>query len=319
MRYGVMIVPEDRWAVARLKWRRVEDLGFDHAWTYDHLNWRVFKDRDWFTSVPTLAAAALETSRITIGVLVASPNLRHPVHLAKDMATVADLADGRLVLGLGAGGEGFDASMTRRRPWSRRERTERFIEYVELLDTLLTEPCTSRDGRYYYADTVHTHPRDTPRTPFAIAAAGAKGMDLAARLGQTWVTMGAPNVFAEAHYTDTLPVVRDQLARFEDACVAVGRDPATLSRLLVTGPNIGGVLASRDAFFDAAGRFGELGITDLVVQWPRPTGIYQGTEAVLDAIGSELSGSTMPTTTPAQASRTTPSPLPGTAVGASAP
>ena len=44
-----MIVPEDRWSRAREKWRRTEALGFDHAWTYDHLNWRAFKDRDWFT------------------------------------------------------------------------------------------------------------------------------------------------------------------------------------------------------------------------------------------------------------------------------
>ena len=92
MRYGIMIVPEDRWSRAREKWRRTEALGFDHAWTYDHLNWRAFKDRDWFTSVPTLAAAAVETTRIAIEVLVASPNLRHPVQLAKDMTTIADIA-----------------------------------------------------------------------------------------------------------------------------------------------------------------------------------------------------------------------------------
>ena len=291
MKYGIMIVPEDRWPRAREKWRRTEELGFDHAWTYDHLNWRAFAERDWFTSVPTLAAAAVETTRIGIGVLVASPNLRHPVQLAKDMTTVADIAGGRLVLGLGAGGEGFDASMTRRRPWSRRERTERFVEYVGLLDRLLTQPCTSADGPYYYADTVHSHPIEQPRMPFAIAAAGAKGMDLAARFGQYWVTMGQPNVFADCPYEQSLPVVRQQVEQFAAACAARGRDPGTVRRLLVTGPNIGGLLDSKDAFFDAAGSFGEVGITDLVVQWPRPDGLYRGSEAVLEDVAAELPGS----------------------------
>ena len=40
-------------------WREVEDLGFDHAWTYDHLAWRTLAGEPWFATVPTLTAAAL--------------------------------------------------------------------------------------------------------------------------------------------------------------------------------------------------------------------------------------------------------------------
>src|SRR3954447_9921880 len=40
MRYGVVILPTRRWAAARDVWRRVEQLGFHSAWTYDHLTWR---------------------------------------------------------------------------------------------------------------------------------------------------------------------------------------------------------------------------------------------------------------------------------------
>ncbi|MEU4159984.1 LLM class flavin-dependent oxidoreductase [Actinoplanes sp. NPDC026670] len=290
MRFGIMIVPEDRWQTARHKWRRAEQMGFDHAWTYDHLNWRAFRAKEWFTAVPTLTAAAMETDRIEIGVLVASPNLRHPVHLAKDVTAIDDIADGRLILGLGAGAVGFDSQMTRRRQWTTRERTARFEEYVQLTDQLLTQPVTSFDGEYYMADEVHSHPlcRRQPRVPFAIAASGPRGMRLAARYGSSWVTTGEPNRFAAAPYEQALPVLRHQVELFEQACTEVGRDPADVSRLLVAGPTVSGVLDSKDAFFDAAGRFAEVGITDLVVQWPRPDEPFPGREEVLDDIASEL-------------------------------
>jgi alkanesulfonate monooxygenase SsuD/methylene tetrahydromethanopterin reductase-like flavin-dependent oxidoreductase (luciferase family) len=285
-----MIVPEDRWQTARLKWRQAEQMGFDHAWTYDHLNWRAFRARDWFPAVPTLTAAAMETERIALGVLVASPNLRHPVYLAKDVTAIDDISAGRLILGLGAGAEGFDSTMTRRTPWSRRERTERFAEYVQLTDQLLTQPVTTFDGRYYVAHEVHSYPlcRQQPRVPFAIAAAGARGMHLAARYASYWVTTGEPNRFASAPYESALPVVRQQVAALEQACAEIDRDPATVDRLLVTGPTVGGVLASKAAFFDAAGRFAEAGITDIVVQWPRPDEPFSGRVEVLEDVAGEL-------------------------------
>ena len=58
MRLGVVILPEHPWATARDIWRRAEDLGFDHAWTYDHLAWRSLRDTTWFGAIPTLTAAA---------------------------------------------------------------------------------------------------------------------------------------------------------------------------------------------------------------------------------------------------------------------
>jgi alkanesulfonate monooxygenase SsuD/methylene tetrahydromethanopterin reductase-like flavin-dependent oxidoreductase (luciferase family) len=285
-----MIVPEDRWSVAREKWRTAERMGFDHAWTYDHLNWRTFRDKEWFTAVPTLTAAAVETSRIGLGVLVASPNLRHPVYLAKDVTTLDDVAGGRLILGLGSGAAGFDATMTRRTAWSRPERTARFLEYVELTDRLLTRPVTTFEGRYYVAREVRTHPLcvQRPRVPFAVAAAGPQGMRLAARFGQYWVTTGEPNAFARAPYEKAVPVVRRQVEELERACAEVGRDPATVARLLVAGPTVGEVLASKDAFFDAAGRFAEVGVTDLVVQWPRPDEPFAGDVRVLEEVAAEL-------------------------------
>src|SRR5436190_22663703 len=76
MRRGVLILPEFRWSTAEPPWRRADELGFDHAWTYDHLAWRSLRDSTWFGAIPTLTAAAMATQRIRLGPLVASPYAR---------------------------------------------------------------------------------------------------------------------------------------------------------------------------------------------------------------------------------------------------
>src|SRR5215813_6313235 len=107
MRVGIAILPDQRWSEASRRWQLAEDYGFDHAWTYDHLGWRDLIDGPWFDAVPTLTAAALVTSRIRLGIMVASPNFRHPVHFAREVTALDDLSGGRLVLGIGAGGLGY--------------------------------------------------------------------------------------------------------------------------------------------------------------------------------------------------------------------
>lgn len=158
MRFGVLILPDARWSDARERWRTAEQMGFDHAWTYDHLTWRFFRDRPWFAAMPTLVAAALATSRLRLGTLVASPTFRHPVTFAKELMTLDDVSGGRLTAGIGAGGDGFDATALQTVGWSRRERTERFEEFVALLDRLLSEPATSHEGRYYVANEARSIP-----------------------------------------------------------------------------------------------------------------------------------------------------------------
>jgi len=289
MGVGVAILPERGWTDVRARWSAVDRLGFDHAWTYDHLNWRWFRDKAWFAAVPTLTAAALETSRIRLGTLVASPNFRHPVPFAKELATLDDIAGGRLIVGIGAGApDGLDERALRRVPWSTRERADRFAEFVELTDLLLRQPATTFEGRYYQAHDVQFHPSSRERLPFAIAATGPRGMRLTARYGAYWVTTGAPNQFELLPYEAALPLVRRQVEAVDDACAATGREPGTLRRLLVTGPMIGGVLDSVEAFRDAAGRYAEAGITDMVLHWPREQEPYQGRVEVLEAIAADL-------------------------------
>src|SRR6266508_6349715 len=189
MRFGVLILPDAPWRTARQRWQSAERMGFDHAWTYDHLTWRSLQDSPWFAAMPTLVAAAVATTHLRLGTLVASPTFRHPVTFAKELMTLDDISDGRITAGIGAGGDGFDATALRTVAWSRRERAERFEEFVAMLDRLLAEPATSYEGRYYLASEARAIPgcRQLPRLPFAIAATGPRALGVAARYGGTWI------------------------------------------------------------------------------------------------------------------------------------
>jgi alkanesulfonate monooxygenase SsuD/methylene tetrahydromethanopterin reductase-like flavin-dependent oxidoreductase (luciferase family) len=297
VRLGVLILPEFRWPVARERWRRAEELGFDHAWTYDHLAWRTLRDAPWFGAIPTLTAAVTATERIRLGTLVASPNFRHPVPFARELITVDDVSAGRFTLGLGAGGGGWDASVLGHDPWSQAERTGRFAEFVELLDRLLREPATSFDGRYYRAVEARTYPGcvQRPRIPFAVAASGTRAMHVAATYGDTWVTVGDvtdPDAARRAPLPADkgAPVVATQSRALDDICVRLGRDPATLARLVLAGPLLDGGVSSARAFEDSLGRYAEVGVTDFVVHWPRPEGPYAGDAGLFERIVSEVAG-----------------------------
>src|SRR3982751_2725605 len=151
MRIGIVILPDQRWSVAADRWRRAEEYGFDHAWTYDHLGWRDLVDGPWFDAVPTLTAAAMVTSRIRLGTYVASPNFRHPVHFAREVTALDDISGGRLLLGLGAGGTGFDSAVLGEPELTPRARVDRFAEFLELFDTVLRSPSTTWSGSYFAA------------------------------------------------------------------------------------------------------------------------------------------------------------------------
>jgi alkanesulfonate monooxygenase SsuD/methylene tetrahydromethanopterin reductase-like flavin-dependent oxidoreductase (luciferase family) len=285
MRLGVVILPELAWPVARDVWRRAEGLGFDHAWTYDHLAWRSLRDGPWFGAVPTLAAAAAVTTRMRLGPLVASPNFRHPLPLAREAITLDDLSGGRLTLGLGAGGTGWDATILGQVAWTRRERADRFAEFVTLLDRLLREPAVSFTGRYYSVNEARTHPGcvQRPRIPFAVAATAPRGMLLAARYADTWVTTGDATA-RELGATEGAAVVRTQMAMLDEACGRIGRDPGSLRRLVLSGPCLDGGLASVETFRETLARYADVGVTDFVVHWPRPTAPYAGDPAAFERI-----------------------------------
>ncbi|MYV38272.1 LLM class flavin-dependent oxidoreductase [Streptomyces sp. SID1328] len=292
LRLSTVILPVDRWSEGgRAKWQRAEELGFHAGYTYDHLSWRSFRDGPWFGALPTLTAAAGATERLRLGTLVTSPNFRHPVTLAKELISLDDISGGRVTLGIGAGGSGFDATALGQEAWSPRERADRFAEFVTLLDRLLTEDAVSYPGDHYSAVEARNIPGcvQEPRLPFAVAATGPRGLKLAARYGQAWVTTGDPKLFETGTPEQSVLAVERQIGRLAEACAEIGRDVTGLDKIMLTGftPDRARPLDSVDAFVDFAGRYAALGITELVIHWPIADSDFAADQAVFEKIATE--------------------------------
>ncbi|MBY8879177.1 LLM class flavin-dependent oxidoreductase [Actinacidiphila acidipaludis] len=292
MHLSIAILPIYRWAEGRGIWQRAEESGFHAAYTYDHLSWRVpFRDGPWYGALPTLTAAAGVTGTIRLGTMVTSPNFRHPVTLAKELMTLDEVSEGRVTLGIGAGGTGFDATVLGQAPWSPKERADRFAEFTALLDRLLTEPAVTYEGTYYAATEARTVPGcvQRPRLPFAVAATGPRGMRLAARYGQAWVTTGDPALYESGTPEQSLAAVRGQVERISAALTEAGRSPEDVPKILLSGftPDYAAPFTSVDAFVDFAGRHAEAGIDELVVHWPIPDSDFAYDHAVFERIAAE--------------------------------
>lgn len=288
MRVGVVILPDLSWADAVRRWREAEARGFTTAWTYDHLSWRALRDGPWLGAVPLLAAVAASTTTLRIGTLVTSPNFRHPALLAKDAMTLDQISGGRLELGVGSGGTGYDAGVLGDPPPDPPLRHARFAEFVDALDVLLRHPATSYDGEHFRAVESRTYPGcvQRPRVPFTVAAAGPKAMAVVARHGQAWVTFGP--AAAQPSEEDWFRAVARQSDLLDAACADAGRDGATLRRIALVSLDLGWAQSSITAWQSLTGRLAALGFSDVVVHWPRPhdPALPGPTPAVFDEICS---------------------------------
>ncbi|GAA0570244.1 LLM class flavin-dependent oxidoreductase [Paractinoplanes ferrugineus] len=286
MRIGIVILPDQRWSVASRRWQRAEEYGFDHAWTYDHLGWRDLVDGPWFDAVPTLTAAAGVTSTIKLGTYVASPNFRHPVHFAREVTALDDISGGRLLLGLGAGGTGFDSAVFGEPEFTPGRRIDRFTEFLDLLGTILTNPATTHRGEFYTAIDARSTPGPVqqPRPPFVVAANGPRALRLAARHGDGWVTTGPAADDLESWWQAVAAIV----TRFEESLSAAGRAPDAIPRYLNLDSAPLYSMTSVDAFTDAIGRASALGFTDAITHWPRASSWYAGDEKVLETVAERL-------------------------------
>lgn len=279
MRFGITILPEYRWKDAEPRWRRAEELGFDHVWTYDHLTWGGLQDSPWYGTTPTLTAAALVTSTIRLGTFVTSPNFRHPLALTRDILALDDVSDGRFLCGIGSGG-GIDATIQGGPELTAREKVDRLTEFVELLDKLLTTDGVDYLGEYFETRNGRTLPGcvQQPRVPFIMAANGPRSLRLATKYGAGWVTTGLKSPDFDTWFASVV----DLSHRLDD----VLEDKPFDRYLALDSARYS--LSSVAAFEDVVGRAGELGFTDVITHWPRAEGVYAGSEDVLEQVVADV-------------------------------
>ena len=156
--------------------RTVESLGYSTLTMPDHFT-------DQFAPVPALMAAADATETLRIGALVWDNDYRHPVVLAKELATLDVLSSGRLEIGVGAGWLATDYTQSGIPYDSSKVRVDRFVEGLAVLGGALSGEVFSFEGTHY-SITEYTGsplPVQSPRPPILIGAGGKRMLSIAAK------------------------------------------------------------------------------------------------------------------------------------------
>jgi probable F420-dependent oxidoreductase len=202
-----------------------EAAGFDSIWVGDSLLARPRPE-----PLTLLAAIAARTQRVMLGTAVLLPALRHPLTTAHTVATVDQLAQGRLILGVGAG---FNYPATVRElnavGVDFKERVGRTLEAITVMRRLWTGAPVSFQGKYFRLDEVTLEPQPVQRggpplwmggnTPAACARAG--------RVADGWLpTSATPGAFANG------------FCLVQDAGKAIGRNAVPLATATLATVNI---------------------------------------------------------------------------------
>ena len=267
--------------VLRKKWQYFEELGFESIWHCDHLLFTSDSTVPLFEGWTFLAAMAAETSRIRLGVLVSSNVLRHPALLAQEAITVDHISEGRLEVGIGCGWfeeehERFGIPL-----YEPGVRVDKFSEALEIIDPLLRGETVSYEGRHYQLSQARLRPLpvQSPRPPLTLAAHGPRMLRISARYADRWNSTGTPEEMAG----------RNRL--LDEVCEKIGRDPTEIIRSLrlsipkAVSRGLPDPWSSVGAFTEVAGRYGEAGVNEFIIDQPRPDQ-YQ----VAERIASEIIG-----------------------------
>jgi alkanesulfonate monooxygenase SsuD/methylene tetrahydromethanopterin reductase-like flavin-dependent oxidoreductase (luciferase family) len=211
--------------------RRVDELGYEHLWTWDHLH-AIFGDpqQNIFEGWITLGAWAKATRRVRLGLLVGANTFRNPALVAKLATTLDHISDGRAILGLG--GAWFDYEHQRHGIDFGRgagQRLDWMDESVAAVRTLLDggSVTSTGEGRYQF-DNLRQEPRPIqPHLPIMIGGSGEKKtLRTIARYADMWNGMG------------TVDEMRHKMDVLLKHCQDVGRDPNEIIKTTALKPVI---------------------------------------------------------------------------------
>jgi probable F420-dependent oxidoreductase len=212
---------------------QAEKLGFDSVWVGDSV-----LARPRFEALTTLAAVAARTQRVRLGTAVLLPMLRHPVLLANEVASLDHVAGGRLILGVGIGGntpavaQEFAACGV---PIARR--VGLFEETITLMRRLWTEPDVTFQGRYFQIQSVRLglRPLQKSGVPLWLAGSADNALRRVLRLADGWLPISSSHQAFAADW-QRLQVIGQDL----------GRDARNLHRCLYTTLNVNADVAQAE-------------------------------------------------------------------------
>ena len=205
--------------------RRVDELGYDHVWTWDHLH-AIFGEpqQPVFDGWMALAGWSKVTSKVRLGLMVGANTFRNPGLVAKMAATLDHMSDGRAILGIG--GAWFEYEHTAhgidfgRSPGDRLNRLDEAVAAIRTVfdgGSATSEP----DGYYSFQDLRHEPVPVQRRLPIMIGGAGErKTLRTVARYADMWNLSGTPER------------AKHKAAVLDQHCADLGRDPAQIERTI---------------------------------------------------------------------------------------
>ncbi len=191
LHFGVTLPQIKRdWREAREAAIEFDRLGFDSAWACDHVYGVPDPRLPILEAWSLLAAVAAITQRIELGSLVTPPFLRNPAMLAKQVASIDQIAGGRVIMGLGAGWfqPEFEAYGNPFPPLG--ERMRALEECLQILNGLWSEERTTFAGTHFRVNDAICEPKPVRRPPILIGGTGERVlMGIAARHADIWNNM----------------------------------------------------------------------------------------------------------------------------------
>src|SRR5713226_2877661 len=279
--------------------RRLEAIGYDSVWTGDHVSFH----NPIYESLTLLASYVPITHRIKLGVAVYLLALRSPAVTAKMTATLDVLSGGRLIFGVGVGGENPKEFEVCGVP--HKERGARVTEAIDVVRTLWRDTPASFRGRFTQFEHVSIDPKPVqqPGPPIWIGGRSEAALARAARQGDGWISY----VVQPERYAQSLAKIRraaEEAGRSLDRFVAghltfvtVGRDYESAERAWVRilsnryaqdfGPlaHKYGVIGTPEQCAEQIDRFMQAGCRYFVMN---PIGDLTDEAAQLETIASEI-------------------------------
>ena len=280
-----------RWETIEIMAGRAEAIGFDTVWIPDEMLWRSPDwpgPRGWWECASMAGAVAASTSTIGVGTWVLSALHRNPGLTVKIAETLDEISNGRFLFGLGAGHAGDQGASF---GYPEDKTVSRYEEALEIIVPALRGEKVSRDGRYHRTRNLEIRPRGPRpgRIPLMLGAHGPRTMRLAALHADIW-----SGYATESSLPEWFPPL---LARLDEACADVGRDPDTLGRsvgvfLEPTADHGEGELGfgapikgSPDEFAETIARFGEIGVNRVeLMLWPNTEDSLDAFEPAMDLL-----------------------------------
>jgi probable F420-dependent oxidoreductase len=204
------------------KARRAEDLGFYSLSVPDHLA----PGLPQLAPMVALASASMVTSTLRLAITMVNNDFRHPTMLAKEVATLDLLSEGRVDLGLGAGWLADDYTTSGIRSWDTPgERVARLEESVPLVRELLSGQEVTFKGDHYQVDRYISYPCPVQRSiPIMIGGAGRRMLRLAGRCADI-VHMVANN----PKFDQSMTGLEQRLSWIAESVEEAGRNPDDLT------------------------------------------------------------------------------------------